>query len=239
MDRHAFARATSTTSDAIRRNIAHDSGLSRISPMEARAVAVIPACAQMKASFSHITTRMSRSSRWRIDAAAELTKPSTRSLIRPSSSPNATTPGPPVCSTTPGAETRARGTQPHRARARPDRGPERVQVVDPVEERHDRGVSRHQRRDERNGVGGVVRLDAEQHGIDRPHLLGPVGRRGMHNDVARHAAHLQPAFADRAEVLSSCDEMHVAARLRKPDAEVAADAARADDDAATGHSASR
>jgi hypothetical protein len=34
--------------------------------------------------------------------------------------------------------------------------------------------------------------------------------------------------------------MHVAARLRKPDAEVAADAARADDgDAATGHSASR
>ena len=69
-----------------------------------RTAAVMPACAQMKASLAHSTVLMSADSSAATPACSQQdSRRCARSLARPSSSPNVMLAGPPVCRITPGS----------------------------------------------------------------------------------------------------------------------------------------
>jgi hypothetical protein len=98
------ASATAHTSATRRLNAAQAAGTVRISPIGSRAAAVLPACAQMKASLAHSTVLMLADSSAPNPACSQrASRLLARWLARPSSSPNVMLAGPPVCTITPGS----------------------------------------------------------------------------------------------------------------------------------------
>ena len=97
------ASATAHTSATRRLNAAQAAAAVRISPIGSRTAAVMPACAQMKASLAHSTVLMlSDSSAAKPACSQQESRRCARSLARPSSSPNVMLACPLACRITPG-----------------------------------------------------------------------------------------------------------------------------------------
>src|SRR4029079_8497169 len=105
------ASATAHNSATRRLKAAQVTSTLRISPIGSRTAAVMPACAQMKASLAHSTALMlADSSAWKPARSHQASRHRARWVARPSSSPNVMLAGPPLCTITPGSAVPAKGT---------------------------------------------------------------------------------------------------------------------------------
>jgi hypothetical protein len=100
------ASATAHTSATKRLKAAQATSTLRISPIGSRTAAVMPACAQMKASLPHSTVLMlADNSASKPACSHQASSRCALRLVRPSSSPNVMLAGPPLCTITPGSAT--------------------------------------------------------------------------------------------------------------------------------------